>query len=190
MTELIPSKTHHKSLHFSHLFFKLSQQFIFKHISTLCSMTFHIYKNTICIGKWLLIESAVSWMQVYLAAWVFPTSFGSMPLLFHGHLLIRQIGWVSILSHAKDVFEWSLWEHTFVLVSHGGWWPWSTKMQSCALLLEKSLEGDAVLPGPNIYTVGPLLPVPYPCCTSATPLSTAWQHQWLQCSLKTLFTVR
>lgn len=107
---------HHKSLHFSHLFFKLSQQFIFKHISTLCSMTFHIYKNTICIGKWLLIESAISWMQVYLAAWVFPTSFGSMPLLFHGHFLTRKISclFYPMLKIYLN-FLWTLWGHTFVL---------------------------------------------------------------------------
>lgn len=158
---------HHKSPHFSHLFFKLSQQFIFKHISTLCSMTFHIYKNTICIGKWLLIESAISWMQVYLAAWVFSTSFGSMPLLFHGHFLIGQMGWMSLLSHAKDIYEFSVGIVRSHLhsVSCGGWWAWSTKIHCCLVSLKMSLEGGAIPPGPNMPTAGPPHSVPYPCHT-------------------------
>lgn len=154
---------HRNSPHFSHLFFKLAQQFIFKHISTLCSMTFHIYKNTICIGKWLLIESAVSWMQVYLAAWIFPTSFGSMPLLFHAHFLIGQIG-------LRGNFI-PPWRYAWIF---GG----------CREIASSPCEAGRVVG--MVHWNSELL-CRAPCCASLTahPLSASSLHPWAQCGLKT-----
>lgn len=85
-------------------------------------------------------------MQVYLAAWLFPTSFGSMPLLFRGQFLIGKLA--ECLFHPllkEDISEFSVGfgRPHLCSVSREGWWAWSTQTQSCPLLLEKSLEGDA-----------------------------------------------
>lgn len=96
-------------------------------------------------------------MRVYLAAWIFPTSFGSVPLLFHARFLIGQTGPRGSFTLRYKLLSGS---HENAASFHE---PWRVQSMGC----QHSEQCFVTAQAPEGDTVPPLSPVCIPpCCVS------------------------